>query len=221
MGRTKKVDLRQFVDSAPIRMFCMGVGAGGWAIGAKQACPVTVVGAWEDDAVARRLFTKNSGPALPPGGKQPHYDLVTIADERKEWARDYVLEARPRMVCMERKLKKDWLSGYNCYRESLCTSEFGLSQKRKREFLVAFRDDINPKFSYFPFPDPVHGYYKATEPTLTKGSKVSIPEAIGLMGYPEGLETPDSKTATLQLLSGDVSVPVARAIIEEIWTWVS
>jgi site-specific DNA-cytosine methylase len=205
-------------------MFCLGVGAGAWLIGAKKACPITVVGALEDDSDACRLFGKNFGPVSIPRksfGSVPLCDLGIVADERKEWARRRVMASRPRIVCMERKSKDDWLSGYNCYSEVLCASEFGLAQKRKREFLVAFRGDLSPGFSTFPFPDPVHGFHNPTEPTLTKNSKVSIPEAMELMGYPEGLELPDTRTATLRLLSNDVCVPIAKAIVEEIWTWVS
>jgi site-specific DNA-cytosine methylase len=221
MGRKRKADLRHFVDPAPLRIFFLGVAAGGWAIGAKKACPINIVGAWEDDYVSLSLFRKNFGHASMPKGAPPHHDLAVISDEQKAWARESVLKSMPRIICMERKSDDAWLAGYKCYEEEICASEFGLAQSRKRKFLVAFRNDVNLKFSEFPFPDPMHGYHSPTKPMLTKNSKVTIPEALELMGYPDGLEMPDSRTATLKALSNDVCPPVAKAIIEEIWTWVS
>ena len=142
----------------------VNAGIGGLLVAAAKAGykPAFAV---EDDQEAMGVLQRNFPiPRCPWGlldcAQVPHPEVVLVGTGRLGLLSAFLKATNPRIVVSELNpcdgKMTEILNGlsYRHWMEVLDSSWFGVPQRRKRTYAVAFRADVSAKFISFPFPDP-------------------------------------------------------------------
>lgn len=147
-----------------MRFIDLECGIGGFALGIKSAGHELLFATDHCNHFLETFrWNFNSIKALDRQGVSlldvPHPDVACGNIRNDAGAESFstlLRQIMPRVVLLEaEKVETSWILdlGYKPYYEKLDALDFGLPQKRKKDFVVAFRNDIKPKFLAFPFPE--------------------------------------------------------------------